>query len=760
MSKSAQRRAAQSQTTYNTLVVLTTAVLVGRLCHARVGANPKMSEIVPIANAVRDMPSASVAAINQVASLVRHVPAVKNAGERLTGLIGRAVLFHISSSGWTAVSPEFSLALNHVEGIVMDLPMKIQALEAEVLKTPGVLRFSKNGETTEKLDAMHSELRDAITACQHVLDLKRHDALANLDDNLGRLLTQPQRGEEAPAFLDQKIFTAPSDQPRACTPRMDGTRAYAEGNRASAYESLSHNLTNSADSLAATIANYLWRFPQAKDKVDDFLNDLGLISALFPEDGQSPAALNQFSYYPGGVIASLEELAVLLGRVEKKVSSLSMGKTTLASGKRVTSEKDCNERIFAYREMITRRMGACNYVFHAAPLPLVERCQRNLVDALAETGMGEDDDTSSALNSGVQEVTLLSVSKAGGKNKNGVVASDIIRVQNATFNALFEALSHLPEGPKQGKILSKIAPWFVSRNMMEVPINQTAVEHNLVRRDSIGVVYTTGYGVKDGAVVKVLHPYLSTEEYKADFFRQQSWHAMMNGHPQIVRMLRAYYPNAPCPDSRKVACAMVAYEKADTNLHFALHHGILQTTVSKLLVLLDVARGMYALHSNQIPHMSLKPAHVLLRHVKGQYRAMLSDFGIGRVKSQKALAEMMPDADDEYLMDNYPFIAPEVVNNEQDCWTYSADLWSFGALLSCVLVESEKYTSGASEEDEVHVSVDGRFECARDLLRTMENGRLAPIAHILEKCMIEKPYRNISFLKIVETMELLVDDLL
>jgi len=63
-----------------------------------------------------------------------------------------------------------------------------------------------------------------------------------------------------------------------------------------------------------------------------------------------------------------------------------------------------------------------------------------------------------------------------------------------------------------------------------------------------------------------------------------------------------------------------------------------------LPVLLDVARGLAALHARDIVHRDLKPSNVLIEESEGTVRVKIADFGISRLAAADPAADTIPTA--------------------------------------------------------------------------------------------------------------------
>lgn len=88
-----------------------------------------------------------------------------------------------------------------------------------------------------------------------------------------------------------------------------------------------------------------------------------------------------------------------------------------------------------------------------------------------------------------------------------------------------------------------------------------------------------------------------------------------------------------------------------------------------------------------IMHRDLKPDNILGVTTQGQVSWKIADFGLAKLLTQDAQGRYY--ADTEAGTENY--MAPEVLNNFED-YTFSADIWSLGAVITFYCNGQHKFT--------------------------------------------------------------------
>jgi len=154
----------------------------------------------------------------------------------------------------------------------------------------------------------------------------------------------------------------------------------------------------------------------------------------------------------------------------------------------------------------------------------------------------------------------------------------------------------------------------------------------------------------------------------------------------------------------------------------------------RLPVAIGVARAMSYLHSQKPPvlHRDLKPDNVLLTH---DLVAKVSDFGSSRDVASLATTQVGTPL----------FSAPEVLAHEP--YDGSADVWSFGCIVSCLYYMSNEPYSGDALQ-------------AIGIVKDVVNGKVrprhpdgSPLGEIGRACNCLRPADRPTFLEVVERLQ-------
>ncbi|CAH9064369.1 Serine/threonine-protein kinase PknD [Pseudoalteromonas sp. CIP111854] len=117
----------------------------------------------------------------------------------------------------------------------------------------------------------------------------------------------------------------------------------------------------------------------------------------------------------------------------------------------------------------------------------------------------------------------------------------------------------------------------------------------------------------------------------------------------------------------------------------------------KLSVLIDIAQGLEAAHKQQILHLDLKPANIL---VDDQGRAKIADFGISQLKGEQELANMSS-------FGSLTSMSPEQLREEP--LDQRSDLFSFGLLAYQLLAGTHPYRPQALEDSDIAIAEQIKF---------------------------------------------------
>lgn len=149
---------------------------------------------------------------------------------------------------------------------------------------------------------------------------------------------------------------------------------------------------------------------------------------------------------------------------------------------------------------------------------------------------------------------------------------------------------------------------------------------------------------------------------------------------------------------------------------------------------LDIARGVYYLHTNKQPilHRDLKSLNVLLDHA---LNCKLADFGWTRVMAKEMTSKI----------GTYQWMAPEVINGYK--YTQKADVFSFGIILWELATRKPPY-----------YGIDGQLvsqKVVKEGLRPKisEKECPGPFLDLMKRCWLEDQEKRPSFSKIIQELE-------
>ncbi|GMF34166.1 unnamed protein product [Phytophthora lilii] len=148
----------------------------------------------------------------------------------------------------------------------------------------------------------------------------------------------------------------------------------------------------------------------------------------------------------------------------------------------------------------------------------------------------------------------------------------------------------------------------------------------------------------------------------------------------------------------------------------------------KINIALDMAEALVYLHSFDptIIHRDIKSRNVLLNH---EWEAKLSDFGISRETSDEST---MTGG-----MGTTAWIAPEVLQGER--YSESADIFSFGIVLSEMDTCGHPYNSNRAEEDALTDAKIALLVSTDAIRPTIENDCPPEIRELILKCVSFSP---------------------
>jgi tetratricopeptide (TPR) repeat protein len=157
-------------------------------------------------------------------------------------------------------------------------------------------------------------------------------------------------------------------------------------------------------------------------------------------------------------------------------------------------------------------------------------------------------------------------------------------------------------------------------------------------------------------------------------------------------------------------------------------------------LMVDVARGLNAIHEAQIVHRDLKPSNILIDQLTG--KAKIADFGLARDALQ------VSDATRSSIVGTPSYMSPEQITNPQSVDSKS-DIFSFGTILY-ELLAGERPFRGANDLLVQHKIV--HVDPAQP--STFNDGIPRDLETIAMKCLAKEPnYRYQSVSSLLDDLE-------
>jgi serine/threonine protein kinase len=215
-------------------------------------------------------------------------------------------------------------------------------------------------------------------------------------------------------------------------------------------------------------------------------------------------------------------------------------------------------------------------------------------------------------------------------------------------------------------------------------------------------------------------------------FQQELQLMMLLKHPNIVTMLGA------CIKVPRIGIVMEFCANGSLAIYIRQNKGKIGFS-RKLRILLDVARGMRFLHSNNVIHRDLKCENVLLDN---NMVAKVADFGLSRKSAHGVKMTTM--------VGSPAYMAPELVANE--FYDEKIDVFSFAIVMFELYTESLEPYGPAPFGVELKVSKNPLFRPVfpdNFLVRTDEMF----IVSLMQECWRHNPKERPSFDDIVQKFE-------
>ncbi|CAI9111839.1 OLC1v1012162C1 [Oldenlandia corymbosa var. corymbosa] len=186
-----------------------------------------------------------------------------------------------------------------------------------------------------------------------------------------------------------------------------------------------------------------------------------------------------------------------------------------------------------------------------------------------------------------------------------------------------------------------------------------------------GIVFLCQYGGKKVAIKVICageEDIDGVETAELSFLREVSTCSLLD-HPNIAKFITAKEDvNPPLKDLKNSGfCGVIVseYLEGGTLASYVRHHKKLALK-EKIKLALEVARGLYYLHSKNIAHRDVKLDNLLL---DGQGRVKIIDFGVSRIETE----------DMSVKVGTKGYIAPEVLVSNS--YNHRCDVFSFGICL-------------------------------------------------------------------------------
>eukprot|EP00696_Hemimastix_kukwesjijk_P006231 gnl/Hemi2/1788_TR634_c0_g1_i1.p1 gnl/Hemi2/1788_TR634_c0_g1~~gnl/Hemi2/1788_TR634_c0_g1_i1.p1 ORF type:complete len:350 (-),score=35.69 gnl/Hemi2/1788_TR634_c0_g1_i1:72-1121(-) len=204
-------------------------------------------------------------------------------------------------------------------------------------------------------------------------------------------------------------------------------------------------------------------------------------------------------------------------------------------------------------------------------------------------------------------------------------------------------------------------------------VNTDIEAHILQKYDILQLMGRGAYGVVWKAVDKKTQKVVAVKKV-FDAFRnntdaQRTYREVMFlrqlSHPTIVRLLSMSKAN----NDRDL---YMAFEFMETDLHHAIHRGILEE-IHKKFIIYQTLKALKYLHSAELLHRDLKPSNILLN---ANCSVKLCDFGLARSLLD---FDTQSHALTDYVATRW-YRAPEILLGST-CYTKGVDMWSVGCII-------------------------------------------------------------------------------
>lgn len=228
-------------------------------------------------------------------------------------------------------------------------------------------------------------------------------------------------------------------------------------------------------------------------------------------------------------------------------------------------------------------------------------------------------------------------------------------------------------------------------------------------RGGMGIVYKAQDTVSDRIVaIKVLPPYLATEEQnRLRFFREAEVIARLN-HPHIVRLFEV---------NQQEHFLVMEYIPGGTLHAWKQQRGL--TPEQLLVFLVQILDVLHVVHQQGIIHRDLKPENILIADPS---TAKLTDFGIAHICGATITHTGTH-------LGTIPYMAPEQIIGQRIDWR--ADIYAIGVILYEFLAGELPFSGKDTSYHHVHTVPRAPRELVPTLAPELEN--------IILKCLAKSP---------------------
>lgn len=228
-------------------------------------------------------------------------------------------------------------------------------------------------------------------------------------------------------------------------------------------------------------------------------------------------------------------------------------------------------------------------------------------------------------------------------------------------------------------------------------------------RGGMGIVYKAQDTVSNRIVaIKVLPPYLATEEQnRIRFFREAQVIARLN-HPHLVRLFEV---------NQQEYFLVMEYISGGTLHSWKQQQGV--TPKQFLLFLVQILDALHIVHQQGIIHRDLKPENILIADPS---TAKLTDFGIAHICGATITHTGTH-------LGTIPYMAPEQIIGQRIDWR--ADIYAIGVILYEFLAGELPFTGKDTSYHHVHTAPRAPRELVPSLSPELERTIL--------KCLAKSP---------------------